>query len=136
MLSTEGTSVGLNAEQGWKITTVTGWAWVKGPHTAPKHHQMLPTELVHLGWKALSGGGHSECCRSQEPKAWQSEHCWRAWLVPCHCPHRPDLKGILNPLPNTTGMPREGPALLFHIWHSQVAPKPLRQVKRNSAFQT
>lgn len=51
---------GLNAEQGWKTTMVAGWAKVKESHIAPKHHQILHTELVHLGLKALSESGHSE----------------------------------------------------------------------------
>lgn len=37
---------GLNAEQRWKTTTVAGWARVKKPHTVPKHHQILDTEMV------------------------------------------------------------------------------------------
>lgn len=137
MLSTEGEQCcgnGLNAEQGWQTSTVTGWAWVKEPHSAPKHHQILHTDVVHLGLKALSGTGHSEWWRSQEPKAWQGEVLEG---LACPLPLTPQTrpKGHpTTPSQHHRNAKRTTSSALPHL--AQSGGSKATQVKRNSAFQT
>ena len=133
---------GPNADQEWKATTGRlgiGQTATYCPQTTVKYYTRTQKDMVGSPWlESPQWRWPRRTAKEPATEGLAEGAVLEDSFLACPLPLLsvdPDLRHPAT-LSHTTGVLREGPALLLQGRHGQVAPKPFKQAERDSALET